>query len=225
MLDFFRRHVFHNIGLKLISLAMAVALWLAVARDPIDEVPLEIPIEFHRMPDNLEISSENIPKAQILLRGPERLIHRLQPTDVHAEIDLGHVSTAGERTFDLSSHQIQKPHDLDVVQVIPSQFQLEFDQRETREVEIKPRVVGTFAAGRQIGNIEVVPSRILISGPKKHVDAVEAAITDPVDVSGTILRGSFVTHAYVSDPLVQVVRPEPVRVTVNMEKVSAESGH
>jgi YbbR domain-containing protein len=225
MVDFLRRHVFHNIGLKLISLALAVGLWLAVARDPIDEVPVEVPIEFHRMPDNLEISSENIPKAQILLRGPERLIHRLQPTDVHAEIDLGHVTAAGERTFDLSSHQIQKPHDLEVVQVMPSQFQLEFDHRESREIEIKPRVVGTFAAGRQIGTIEVVPSRILISGPKKHVDAVESAITDPVDVSGIILRGSFVTHAYVSDPLVQVVRPEPVRVTVNMEKVAADSSH
>src|SRR5690242_7208890 len=127
MSDFLRRHVIHNIGLKLISLVLAVALWLAVARDPVDEVPIEIPIEFHRMPENLEISSENIPKAQILLCGPERLIHRLQPTDVHAEIDLGHINAAGERTFDLSSHPIQKPHDLDVVQVIPSQFQLEFD--------------------------------------------------------------------------------------------------
>ncbi|HZQ69417.1 MAG TPA: CdaR family protein [Terriglobales bacterium] len=225
MIDFLRRHAFHNIGLKLLSLALAVALWLAVARDPVDEVPIEVPIEFHRMPDNLEISSEHIPKAQILLRGPERLIHRLQPIDVHAEIDLGHVTTAGERTFDLSSHQIQKPHDLEVVQVIPSQFQLEFDHRASREVEIKPRVMGTFAPGRQIGTIEVSPSRILISGPQKHVEAVESAITDPVDVSGIILRGSFVTHAYVSDPLVQVVHPEPVRVTVTMEKVALENEH
>ena len=225
MRDFLKRHVFHNIGLKLISLGLAMGLWLAVARDPVDEVPLEIPIEFHRMPDNLEISSDNIPRARILLRGPERLIHRLTASDVHAEIDLGHVTAPGERTFDLSSHQIEKPHDLQVVQVMPSQFRLDFDRRESREVEIKPRVVGTFAAGRQIGNIEVMPSKILISGPKKRVDAVESAITDPVDVSGIILRGSFVTHAYVSDPLVQVVRPEPVRVTVNMEKVSGETGH
>lgn len=225
MADFFKRHVVHNLGLKLISLGLAVGLWLAVARDPIDEVPLEIPIEFHRMPENLEISSENIPKARILLRGPERLIHRLQPTDVHAEIDLARVSAAGERTFDLSSHQIEKPNDLEVVQVMPSQFQLEFDQRASREIEIKPRVVGTFAAGRQIGSIEVQPSRILISGPKKHVDAVESAITDPVDVSGIISRENFVTHAYVSDPLVQVVRPEPVRVTVNMEKTGTDNGH
>ena len=29
-------------------------------------------------------------------------------------------------------------------------------------------------------------------------------------------RGTFVTHAYVSDPLVQVVHPGPERVTVIM---------
>src|SRR5205809_5562592 len=32
MTDFFHRYVLHNIGLKLLSLALAVGLWLAVAR-------------------------------------------------------------------------------------------------------------------------------------------------------------------------------------------------
>jgi hypothetical protein len=31
-------------------------------------------------------------------------------------------------------------------------------------------------------------------------------------------RATFVRHAYVSDPLVQVMDPNPVRVTVIMEK-------
>ena len=59
----------------------------------------------------------------------------------------------------------------------------------------------------------------MISGPKKHVEAVESAITDPVDVSGAMSRVSFLRHAYVSDPLIQVANPDPVRVTVIMQKV------
>jgi hypothetical protein len=35
-------------------------------------------------------------------------------------------------------------------------------------------------------------------------------------------RGMFVTNAFVPDPLVQIVRPMPVRVTVVMERVAAE---
>ncbi len=37
-------------------------------------------------------------------------------------------------------------------------------------------------------------------------------------------RATFVRHAYVSDPLVQVMNPNPVRVTVIMEKAPAGSG-
>jgi YbbR domain-containing protein len=224
MNDFLRRYVTNNLGLKLISLALAVGLWLAVVRDPVDEVPIEVPIEFHNVPGNLEISSEHIPRAQIRLRGPERLVHRLQASDVHVEINLEHVRTPGDRTFDLTAQQVEKPHDLSVVQIVPTQLRLTFDNRLTRLVDVHPRVIGTFAPGRQIARIEVSPSVIEISGPQKRVEAVEAAITDPIDVSGTMDRNTFVTHAYVSDPLIQVVNPVPIQVTVIMENTPAGNG-
>jgi len=217
MTDFFHRYVLHNIGLKLLSLALAVGLWLAVARDPLAEVAVEVPIEFHHFPENLEISSENIPQAQIRVRGPERVVRKLRASDIHAEIDLRGVRT-GERTFDLSAQQIRAPHDLEIEQVIPSQLRLSFDARIKRELEVHPRVIGNFASGYSIGRVIVDPPTIMVSGPKKRVEAAEAAITDPVDVSGTVDRNTFITNAYVSDPLIQVAHPEPIRVTVIMEK-------
>ena len=110
------------------------------------------------------------------------------------------------------------------MQVVPNQFHLTFDTRLTRQVPVRPRVFGTFAAGYQIGRIEADPATITISGPRKRVEAVEAAITDPVDASGTMDRATFVRHAYVSDPLVQVMNPNPVRVTVIMEKAPPGTG-
>jgi len=108
MADFFQRHVLHNFGLKLLSLALAVALWLAVARDPVAEVALDVPIEFHNIPENLEISTENIPRAQIRVRGPQRVVRHLQPADVTVDIELSGMK-AGERTFDLTAEQIHPP--------------------------------------------------------------------------------------------------------------------
>jgi YbbR domain-containing protein len=222
MKDFFRRHVLHNFSLKLISLAFAVGLWLAVAQDHTAIVPVEVPIEFRNIPENLEISSEHIPQAQIRLRGPERLVRRLQRSDVDLQIDLTGAKP-GERTFDLTSQQVHHPYDLDVDLVVPSQLHLMFDTRLTRQVEIHPRVVGTFAAGYDIGRIVIDPPVINVTGPSKRVEAVENAITDPVDVTGTMEHGTFVTHAYVSDPMVQVVDPAPIRVTVIMQKQSGAS--
>ena len=223
MKDFLHRYVFHNLGLKLISLALAVGLWLAVARDPVAEVAVDVAIEFHNIPQNLEISSQNIPRAQIRLRGPERVVHRLQPSDVYAEIELSGAKP-GERTFDLTAQQIHQPSELEVVQVVPSQFHLTFDSRLTRLVPVQPRVIGTFAPGYGIERIVVDPAMITISGPQKHVEAVEAAITDPIDVSGIMSQVTFRRHPYVSDPLIQVASPDPVRVTVIMQKAPAAGG-
>lgn len=223
MKEFLRRRVLHDIGLKLISLGLAVGLWVAVKREPVSEVAIDVPIEFHNIPENLEISTENIPRAEIRVRGPERIVRQLQSSDVHAEIELSGLRP-GERTFDLTAQQVHKPKELEVVQVVPSQFHLVFDVRLSRRVEVHPRVVGSFAAGYGLGHIEVEPSTITISGPQKRVEAVQAAITDPVDVSGTMDRATFVRHAYVSDPLVQVTNTDPVRVTVIMEKLPTNGG-
>ena len=164
-----------------------------------------------------EIANERIPDAQIRVRGPERMIRALRSNEIHVEIDLAN-SNPGERTFDLTSQNVHQPRELDVVQVIPTQVHLIFDHRLVRPVEVRPRVVGRFATGVRVARVEADPPTISISGPKQRVEMVDAAITDPVDASGVMKQASFTTQAYVSDPLVQVVQPGPIRVTVIMEE-------
>lgn len=223
MSSFLRQRVLHNFWLKVVSLGLAVGLWLAVSRDPVAEVALTVPIEFHRIPENLEINTEKVPEAQVRLRGPERLIRTVQAADVHPVIDLGGMNP-GERTFDLTAQQVHQPNGLEVVQVVPSQFQISFDTRLVRQVEVRPRVTGNFAPGYRIARVMAEPAGIAIAGPSQRVAAVEAASTDPVDASGTAERATFVTHAFVADPLVQIVHPTPVHVTVIMEKFADGPG-
>ena len=226
MIGFLQRWVLHNFWLKVLSLLLATGLWLAIAPDQEPaEVAVRVPIEFQHVPPELEISSATIPDAQIRVRGPERLIRELRSTDIHAELELGDAKP-GERTFDLTAQQVRHQRDLTVVQVVPGQVHLSFDTRLTREVEIHARVTGNFAAGEQIAKVLVDPERITITGPRHHVEMVDAATTDPIDASETRMQATFVTNVYVPDPLVQVMQPTPVRVTVIMEKSTpAANGH
>jgi YbbR domain-containing protein len=221
LISFFKRYVLHNFGLKILSLMLATGLWLAIARDPVAEVSIRVPIEFLHVGDNIEISSELIPEAQIRVRGPGRFIRQLRATDVHAELDLRDAKP-GERTFNLTAQEIRRPQDVEVVQVVPGQVHLAFDTRLTREVEIHPRVIGTFVAGLQ-PKATADPEKVTISGPRLRVERVEAATTDPVDASGTINRATFVTNVYVADPLVQVVQPTSIHVTVVMEAAGSSA--
>jgi YbbR-like protein len=225
MIDIFKRYVLHNFWLKVLSLLLAGGLWWQISPDEQPaEVALGAPVVFQHVPQHLEISSESIPEAQIRVRGPERVIRQLQANEVHAEIDLGDAK-AGERTFDLTSQQVRHPSDITVVQVVPSQLHLSFDTRLTREIEIHPRVTGNFPDGEQITRVDVDPPRITITGPKHHVEQVDAATTDPLDATGTRGSAVFTTNVYVPDPLVQVVKPISIRVTVVVQKVGSSTAH
>jgi YbbR domain-containing protein len=225
MIGFFQRYVLHNFGLKLLSLALAAGIWFLISpEEQPAEVALRAPVVFDHVPPHLEVSSESIPEAQIRVRGPERVIRELQPTEVHAEIDLSDAKP-GERTFDLTSQQVRHPSDVRVVQVLPSQLHLAFDTRLTRDVEIHPRVTGIFANGDQIVKVAADPPTITVTGPRRHVERIDAATTDPIDATGTRGSAVFTTNVYVSDPLVQIEQSGSIRVTVVVQTAGATTAH
>lgn len=225
MISFLRRYVFHNFGLKLMSLLLATALWLIISRDERPaEVAVRAPIVFQNVPPNLEISSESAPEAEIRVRGPERVIRQLRSNEVQAQIDLADAK-AQERTFDLTAQQVRHPRELAVVQVVPSQLHLAFDTRLTRDVEVHPRVTGNFANGEQIVKVDSDPARVTITGPRHHVEKIDAATTDPIDATGTRGSAVFTTNVYVPDPLVQVDQATSIRVTVVVQRVGSATSH
>jgi hypothetical protein len=119
-MNFLRRWVLHNFWLKILSLVLATGLWLAISPDQEPaEITLRVPIEFRHVPPQLEISTVTIPEAQVRVRGPERLIRELRPTDIHADLELKEAEP-GEHTLDLTAQQIHVQRDLTVVQVMPA---------------------------------------------------------------------------------------------------------
>lgn len=223
MIRSLRRVFLNNLGLKLLSLLIAISLWYGVTRDPVAEIAINVPIEFQHVPERLVISSEVIPQAQIRVRGPARIVRALSVEDIHPIIDLQGV-VPGERTFDLTSRQVHLPREVSVVQVVPTHLKIGFDRSARKEVEIRPRVTGSFASGYRILEAKVEPERVEIVGPEQRIKMIENAVTDPVDATGVMGRASFTTNVYIADPLVRPVKPDPVRVTVITEKNSQKPG-
>ena len=203
-----------TIGLKLISFLLAVGLWFAVARQSVAEVEMKVPIEFQNLPDNLEIDSASFTEAQIRMRGPERVIHRLQAADVRAEIDLAKRSTRRTDFRFRPAGMFMCRRIWKWCRSFQGSFISSFDNGAHSCCRGTPARDGILpaACGRRSSPI---PS-VTITGPRRRVEAVEAATTDPVDASGTMTQTTFVTQAYVADPLIQVVHPTPIRVTVIM---------
>jgi hypothetical protein len=65
---------------------------------------------------------------------------------------------------------------------------------------------------------------LTITGPARHVNAIERAVTDAVDVTGIAGQASIQTMAYLPDPLVHISGSGPVRVIVITQKSSSKAG-
>src|ERR1035441_380754 len=107
--NFFRKYVLKNFALKMVALAVAVLMWWVVGRDPTIEIPMTVPLEFHHAPDNLDMNSDGPLQAQITMRGPERLLRKIAPSEVHAVIDV-QGAVPGERNDDVAVGE-GGPHD------------------------------------------------------------------------------------------------------------------
>ena len=223
MREFFRRYVLNDLGLKLLALGIAIALWWVLGRDPTVESIVTAPIEFHHAPANLLMTSSSPFEVEVMISGPERVVRDMKPSDISAVLDLTGVKP-GEHTFDLGAKQIQVPRGVTVTRLVPSQIHIDFNPSATRTVEVRPRVMGSFVSGYGITEVSADPATITIEGPENHVKAIDSAITDPVDVSGVMGNATFTTHVYVLDPLVRVQHPAPIHVTVTTGKSSGGAG-
>jgi YbbR domain-containing protein len=220
---FFHDYVLNNLGLKVLAVLISLGLWWVVSRDPTVESIVTAPIEFLHAPENLVMTADTPLEIHVAVSGPERIIRAMDQAEINAVIDLAGVKP-GERTFDLGPKQIHVPRGVKVERVVPSQIHIEFNPNATRTVEVRPRVIGTFVSGYGITDVTPDPVTIVIEGPANRVNAIDTAITDPVDATGVMGKATFTTHAYVPDPLVRIQHPAPIHVTVTTGKSSRGAG-
>ncbi len=115
-----------NLGLKLVSLALAAGLWVAFGGDTVTETVLQVPLEFRNVPANLAVFSEQ-QTAQLRIRGPSRVLQQARRSDFALRVDLSPVTGPGERTFPLVAENVEVPASLEVVQLVPPEVKLTFE--------------------------------------------------------------------------------------------------
>jgi YbbR domain-containing protein len=222
---------FRHVGLKLLSLVLAVLLWMVIAGEETVERGLRVPLELQQFPQGLELLGDVPTTADVRVRGSAGTLTRLSPGDVVAVVDL-RGARAGERLFHLTPEQVRAPFGVEVVQVTPSTVAVAFETAASRRIVIKPAIEGRPAAGYVVGKITADPPEVDVIGPASAVRRVSEAITEPVSVVGAqrnveetvtvgtldpslrlkTLRTARVTVQIVPAPLEQTVRDRPVHL-------------
>lgn len=210
-----RYHPFHNLGLKVLAIAIATVLWLTVAGEHVVERSMRVPLEFRNVPESLEIVGAAPQNVDVQLRGSSAVLSRLQPGDIVAVIDLSR-ARPGSRLFHIRNDEVRAPFGVEVEQVVPSTLPLDIEKSARRSVPVVPATDGQPAPGFVIGGIASNPSTVEIAGPESRVRQISSATTEPVSISGARGRVRDSVTIGVADSSVRLVSPGNANVTVDV---------
>jgi YbbR domain-containing protein len=206
----------------MLSIALAALLWLIVSGEQIVERALRIPLEYTNVPERLEIVGDPPDVVDVRVRGSSGTLSRVASGELVAVLDLATARPGQRRLFHLSSSDVRAPFGIEVVQVTPSNFYMNFEQSATRQVPVVPEVEGVPAPGFEIATVTASPATVTVEGPSSAVKEMTAAITEPISAAGADGPISELVSVGLADPSVRLRDPAPVRVTVNIQPAQVQ---
>lgn len=208
-----------NLGWKVLSLVIAIGLWVSVAREPEVATSLSVPVDFKNMQDNLDIEGTLPTSVRVELRGPSGQLTRENLSTVAVVLDLSDAHP-GERTYSIRSNNLDLPSGVVFYRAVPSQLTLHFDALETKQVPVD-LVFRDQPPGYTVTS-QFSPTTILIRGPQARVEPLRDVKTDPMDLTDLPTQ-DFHTHLNIGDPQVRILEaPTDIAVRVELQKIPVQ---
>ena len=211
----------HNLVWKLLALAIAFLLWVGLASEPDLATSLSVPIFFRNIPEDLDISSGIIDRVHLEIRGPARRLSPESLSQAAVVLNLSDVR-AGDRTFTIRDVNIRGlPIGVAFYRALPSQIGLRFERLLTKDVPILPLYSAPPPDGYAVVKYWFDPAKVRLRGPEAHVQGIDHATTDPIDLSNIVGRDKVRVRVRLSDPQVGLETSGAVVFNVDMRKVPA----
>jgi YbbR domain-containing protein len=203
----------NNWELKLVSLAIASALWVFVVGGEQVRMALGAPVEYTGLRENLTLLDAR-DSVDVEVEAPRWAANRIAPGALRVRIDLA-TAGEGESLVAMSPTLVQAPPGVTVTRITPSWVRVAAVAAITRAVQVVPQIRGTPAPRYAMRRVLVQPTTVEIRGPRSTIEKRGVVETLPVEISGsreTIKQ----TVGLVAPEAVSLVRERAVQVTVEI---------
>lgn len=205
---------FDNVGLKFLSIVLAVTVFLLVNDDKDREITVRVGVGYV-LPEDQVLVSERYDEVRVTLRGPWRRLRQLDEREIdRISVDLRNAPT-GEILF--TPDMISVPPGLSVASISPRSMRVAFDKRRERLVEVAPAVVGRPQHGYHVVEIKATPATVNVRGAQRLVSALSSVRTREISLDDR--RESFVEQIVLEPPEgIQIVAAEHVSIEVKIDQ-------
>lgn len=218
-----KEFLLHNLSLKILSVVLALILWIFVLGEKSIEYSFVVPLELTNLPSNLVIVSDVTGSIGLRVAGPRPLVSLLKPEKLSVSLDLKEAEP-GKTSFLITENNIAMPRGVKLIRINPSMIDLEIDPLIKKAVKVVPKISGELDSGFQLlnGTPKVRPSSVEVSLARRHGGNIEELYTQPVSLNGLSSNLSQEVLLDVSDKRIEGVKPKSVTVELNIQEVQVE---
>jgi YbbR domain-containing protein len=206
-----------NMTIKIISLILAIILWVFVKSKSGGEVGLVVPLEFYRVPSNLIVTNVTDDAINVRITGSVIQLQRLPTREIRARIDLSR-ARPGTNSFDILPDNFNISKSLDITQISPSSVKVDLDHVTEKTLHIKATVEGKPARGYRVSKITVDPPYINLQGARGQLMGLKEVATEAVDISDLTESVEVEVPLRIADLRLKKAVKRTVKVTIVVEK-------
>ena len=210
------RRWLHRWHLKVLALALAFVIWIAVTGEGRGVQDFRVPVDVV-LGTGATLSGSPPTNVSVRLRGPDSLLRRMDPYDLTIRVDLRD-APGGERTVQLTPRNVAGvPRDIEVALIEPDRLRLSVAKKKRREVAVAPTIVGKPPRGYQIYRAVARPEALLIEGPETKISTMTRVGTDPIRITDQSEPFTARVGAVPDGSDLRVVDTRPLDVTVYID--------
>ncbi len=210
-----RRAFTDNLGLKIFSLIVAIALFTVVHGSEAGQRSLYVPVVAMLPAESAGnvLVGELPDKVKVTLSGSRSVVNSIHQIDA-VQIDL----TRAPRSYTFEPGLFGLPAGIDV-QTTPAQLTLDWEPRQEAKLPVRVQLSGAPEASLELlGKPTVSPTRILVKGPRSSIEAMSELPTDLLPLGNLGAGTHRVRVPLLSLPQgVSVVGSSEVTVEINLE--------
>ncbi len=189
MIKKFLKKITNNLGLKLLSVVVAVALWLIVINydDPVimnsySGIQVEI-LHPEALTDQNKVYEilDETDVVDVTIEGKRSVIDSLNKENIRATADMTQMTDVNTLTINFSTNK--NDNQLESIVGDHSVVQLAIENKKEKHLPIEVEVTGTPEEGYIVGDVTTNQNTVRISGPESVVDTIASAKCS-VSVSG-----------------------------------------
>ncbi len=178
-----------NLGLKVVSLILAVVIWFYAAGEGLDQITLRVPFQVEPPSPEITVVKGGKQTLRVVFQAPRNLINLLSSQDISAYHKIEPGVKTGEYSFRVGPEDFHLPSgNIKIQEIYPPVIAVTVDEVVTKRLKVKPNIQGEPATGFSLKEAEILvdPNAVLVQGPKIKLEKLETIQTEPIDVVGRI---------------------------------------